>query len=333
MIKKILIGLLGAIILLVIVGFFLPGKMEVSRSINVNAPAEYAFEEVNQLERWNNWSYWNQQDTTMKIAYGDRRMGAGAFYSWQSEDMGDGKLSITESTPFKSIKADLNFMEQGTAKAWYDFEPEGEATKVTMSFSTDFGLNPVGRWIGVLGMRGEMNKAFDHNLNKIKELAEAKPRFSVPITQEDVSGVSYIGLNYTMSPQDHQAVSAQMSKMYTELYSALGKSKIEPAGQPFSIYPKFSAESMDMICALPVPADAKLPKKYKLMQTDAGSAVKAIHKGDYATLEQTHNEINKFIEFRKLEITGAPWEVYVTDPDQEPDKSKWVTEVYYPVKK
>ena len=332
MIKKILFGLLGAIVLLIIVGFFLPGKMEVSKSISINAPAEYAFEEVNGLENWDRWSYWNTLDKTMKITYGDKRMGAGAFYAWESNDMGSGKLSITESVPNTSIKADLDFMEQGTAKAWYDFEPEGEGTKMTMSFSSDFGMNPFARWFGVLAMEAEMNKAFDFSLNKVKELAEAKPKFSVQITQEEVAPITYVGLPHTMSPQDPQAVSTQMGKMYTELFNALKKSKIEMTGSPFCLFPRFSAESMDMVCALPVAANAKVPAKYKVMQTSGGKAIKAIHKGDYANLEATHNEIDKYIEFRKLETNGAPWEVYVTDPMEETDKAKWITEVYYPIK-
>lgn len=31
-------------------------------------------------------------------------------------------------------------------------------------------------------------------------------------------------------------------------------------------------------------------------------------------------------------ITGAPWEEYVNYPPQDPDTSKWLTRVYYPVK-
>jgi len=40
----------------------------------------------------------------------------------------------------------------------------------------------------------------------------------------------------------------------------------------------------------------------------------------------------KFIEENEKEINGASWEVYITDPMSEPDTSKWVTQIYYPVK-
>lgn len=332
MFKKIAIGLIGLVVLLALIGFLLPGKIEVAKSVSINAPAEYAFEEINNIDNWKKWSYWNTLDPEMKMNFGDVRVGAGALYSWDGPDVGQGKMTIAESVPNSSIKIDLDFLEQGTAKAWYTFEPENEGTKLTMGFASETGWNPIARWAGVLFAKPMMNKAFDYNLAKVKELAEAKPKFSVKITEENTQPVNYIGLNHTMSPKDTEAIGAQMGKMYGELFGVLTKSKIQPTGQPFCLFPRFTQESMDMVCALPVPADAKLPTKYKIQQTPGGKAVKAIHLGNYDKLETTHNEINKYIEFKKLEISGAPWEVYVTDPTVEKDPAKWVTEVYYPVK-
>jgi effector-binding domain-containing protein len=330
--KKILLGVVALIVLLLLVGFLLPGKMEMSRSTTVNAPAEYSFEEVNALENWNKWSYWNNLDTTMEVTYGDKKVGEGSWYSWQSEEMGNGKLTITESVPNSSIKTDLDFMENGTAQSWFKFEPEGESTKVTMGFSTDFGMNPIMRLMGATMMEGEMNKAFDYNLAKIKTLAEAKPKYSVKITEENISPVSYIGLPKTMSPQNMQAVSKEMEKMYTELTNVLAKAKVEMNGYPFCIYPRYSPEEMEMVCAVPVAPDAKLPAKYKISQTPGGKAVKATHVGAYEKLEATYKDLDQYIAFKKIEMNGAPWEVYVTDPTVEKDTAKWVTEVYYPVK-
>lgn len=172
--KKILLGLLGIIVLLIIVGFFLPSKIEITRSITMHASPQAAFEQINNLDNWSKWSYWHTLDPGMKITFSENHAGTGAWYSWQSEEMGNGKLTITESEPASMIKADLDFMEQGTAKSWYTFEPKNDSTKVTMGFSTEFGMNPLMRWMGVTMFEREMNKAFDYNLQKIKELAEEK---------------------------------------------------------------------------------------------------------------------------------------------------------------
>lgn len=88
-----------------------------------------------------------------------------------------------------------------------------------------------------------------------------------------------------------------------------------------------------MICAVPVDAAAKVPARYRVMQLESGTAVKATHRGSYKTLEETHNQLNQYLAWRKLEVSGAPWEVYITDPEVEKDTARWVTEVYYPVRK
>jgi len=333
MLKKISFVLAGIIILLVIVGFFLPSKYELIKSIAINAPAAYVFEEVNELKNWDRWSYWNQQDTAMAKTWGEKTAGTGAWYSWNSEEMGEGKLTISESVTDASVKTDLDFMEQGTALSWFNFKPQGEQTEVTIGFSTDFGYNIIGRWMGVTLFSGEMEKAFDHNLAMLKELAEAKPKFTTMIMEAEAPAITYIGLSHTMSPQDPDAASAQMRKMYTELYAALAKAKVQASGAPFCLFTSYSEQSMDFICGVPVASDAKLPAKYPIKSTTSTAAVKGIHNGSYRTLQTAHNEIQQYIKMKKLEEEGAVREVYLTDPEMKKDTAKWVTEVYYPIKK
>jgi len=298
----------------------------------VNAPPEYVFDEVNSLEQWGQWSYWFTLDNTMKVTYGDKRSGAGAYYEWASDELGNGKASITESIPFSSIKADLHFMEDGgSALAWYTFEPEGEGTKVTMGFTSDDHGNPIERWIAAVLIKPEVEKSCDYGLNKLKELAEAKPRFTVPISVEEVKPFYYVGLSHTMNPQDMEAVGAQMGKMYSELQNMLSKAKVEIVGPPLCFFPSYEETSMEMICAFKVAEGAKVSPKYKVATFPGGRAVKAENKGAYANLEIAHGEIDSYLGFKNLQVNGAPWEVYVTDPGNEPDTSKWVTEVYYPV--
>jgi effector-binding domain-containing protein len=336
MVKKILLFVVGLIVVLLLIGFVLPRKFELTKSEVINAPAEYVFEEINNLERWPDWSYWNTLDPNMEVMYSEQKVGTGASYEWKgNSDVGEGKLTITESKPNESVACDLFFMQaEEASKAVYQLEPTEGGTKLTMSFDTDFGMNPIMRWMGVAMFPSEMNKAFDYNFSKLKEIAEAKPKFTVTISEETINPISYIGISTTMSFEDGAAISAQMGKSYGELMGALQKAKVEIAGAPFCLYPRWDEEKkeMDMVCALPVPPDAKLPAKYPVMQIASGNAVKAIHLGDYNKLEDTHNQINQYIHYKKLEIIGAPWEVFLTDPEMEKDTTKWVTEVFYPVK-
>ena len=333
MIKKILIGLAVIIVALILAGFLLPSATVIDKSVVIKAPANYVFEELNDLKNWPRWSYWNSIDPEMKTTFSEPSLGAGAHYTWDGPHTGKGKLTITASEPDRSLACSVAFSESGAGITTHTLEPGKDGVTLVSNFTYEHGMNVISRWMGLIFISGEVSKAMDYEGAKLKELAEAKPRFSVSISEVEVPATHYIGLSHTMSTQDPAAIAAQMSKMYGELMGALAKTKTAMTGPPFCLYPRFDDTSMDFIAALPVGADAKLPAKYKMMQTTGGPAVKAIHLGDYKALESTHNQLNQFITWRKLEINGAPWEVYITDPEVEKDTAKWVTEVYYPVRK
>jgi effector-binding domain-containing protein len=331
MIKKILFAIAGLIVVLVLIGFVFPAKLIISKSYTINAPTTAVFEEINDLERWQNWQYWNTLDPDMKITYGEKKVGTGASYSWEGPNLGTGTLAISESIPDKSIAIDMDF-GGNPAKGFYSLVPTGKSTQLNLNFSNDAGMNPIGHWINVF-MKGEIEKSFDYAGEKIKSIAEAKPTFTYAITEEIIPAISYVGLLHTMSPQDPAAISAQMAKMYGELEILLMKAKVTSTGYPFALYPVYTEESMDMICAMPVAATAKLPARYKVETTISSRAIKGVHRGDFSNLMALHMELDKYLQYKGLTMNGAPMEVYVTDPMLEKDTAKWITEVYYPVKK
>lgn len=335
MLKKILIGLAVLIVALLLIGFLLPGKMEITRSTTVNASVENVFDEFNDLKKWQEWQYWNtlEKPGDMTLTFGDKTEGTGAWYAWDGKKTGKGKITITESVPDKSVASDIEFTGSGVAKGLYTVEPEGDGTKATMNFVFDNGMNPIGRWMSLL-MKGELEKAFEYGLSKVKERAEAKPKFSVDISEVSTPVMFYVGVESKgVSTANSDAVNAQMSKTFTQVATDLNKAKIQITGAAFCIITKWdeATRQMDMICGFPVDEKAKVPAKYKVQQVPAGKAVKGVHRGDYAKMEATHNELMKYIELKSLSMAGAPWESYLTDPMVEKDTAAWVTEIFYPI--
>jgi effector-binding domain-containing protein len=335
MLKKILIGLAVLIVALLLVGFLLPGKMEVSRSISVNAPVENVFDEFNDVKKWQEWQYWNtlEKPGEMALTYGEKTEGIGAWYSWDGKNTGKGKITITESVPNKSVASSIEFTGSGTAVGLYTVEPEGESTKASMNFTFDNGMNPIGRWFSLF-MKGEIEKAFDFGLARIKERAEAKPKFKSDISETTTEVIHYIGIpTGSMNTEDEKAMMAVMEKSYGQLGADVAKAKIQLAGPAFCLVTKWdeATKQTEMICAFPVAADAKVPSNYKIQQVPAGKAVKAVHKGDYSGLTNAHMEIDTYMKSKNLTMAGNPWESYVIDSMAEKDTAKWVTEIYYPI--
>jgi hypothetical protein len=62
------LGLFIAVVLLLLIGFSFPAKLDMSQSIFVDAPASHTFEEVSDLKNWQRWSYWQARDTSIHLS-------------------------------------------------------------------------------------------------------------------------------------------------------------------------------------------------------------------------------------------------------------------------
>ena len=107
--KKVLIILASLVGLWLLTAIFMPSERVVTREIDIYAPADSVFEQFNTLKYWKKWSYWDQADSTMKSTYNGPESGVGATHSWESEQMGNGTLTIIESNRPTSIKYELAF--------------------------------------------------------------------------------------------------------------------------------------------------------------------------------------------------------------------------------
>ena len=183
--KKIGIGLLVVIVLLVIVSFFLPSKVVVARSMVIKAPQEVVFNQVNTLKNWPNWMPWIKMDPNMKLTYDGPASGTGAKYSWSSEkhDVGHGSLTITASTPNTEIDNAMAFEGRGNSTSDFKFEAADGGTKVTWSMESDMGMNPIGRYMGLM-MDGMLGKTFEEGLGNLEKASQtAAAAMTQPMVQ------------------------------------------------------------------------------------------------------------------------------------------------------
>ena len=100
---------------------------------------------------------------------------------------------------------------------------------------------------------------------------------------------------------------------------------------PFAIYHQFGPEGVDMECAIPVAQAIAGSGVIVAGETPSGRVAVVSYFGPYNGLSEAHDALGDWIEAEGLGQDGPPWEVYVTDPGEEPDSAKWQTDVYYPV--
>jgi uncharacterized protein YndB with AHSA1/START domain len=171
LLKKIVLGFVILVAVLLGIGFLLPAKYKVERSVVIQAPVEVVFDQVNDLKKNEAWSPW--KDPTMKITYSENTVGKGAVSSWESKDMGNGSQTIEASVPNQSITTYLDFKEMGHANAHWTFVQEGEGVKVTQAMTGDQGMNPVKRYFGLM-MDKMIGSHFETGLASLKRVSEER---------------------------------------------------------------------------------------------------------------------------------------------------------------
>ena len=126
-------------------------------------------------------------------------------------------------------------------------------------------------------------------------------------------------------------ISTKLGEMLPAVFSHVMGNGGAPAGMPFARYDTLSEDTCEIEAGAPVAAHVAETDQIKQSTPPAGPAVKLTHVGPYENLPAAHTTLQEWLEENKREAAGPPWEVYVTDPGKEPDNTKLVTEVYYPL--
>ena len=339
----IIVLILAALVLgLVIFG---PSSGHLERQVTINAPADAVFADVSNMKAFNKWSPWFQADPDAEYVWEGPPSGEGAKMTWYSEnpDLGNGYMLITEVRPGEFVNMDMGFDQNGNKDftdegeekptASFTLEEEGEGTKVTWTFDIS-GVSGFEKMM-VVGLDMFLGPFYEQGLNALKERVENRPALTAKISVEKAESIAFAGKEATAA-NDPDEISQVMSDTYFAIMDAIEENgvKMREEGYPLAIATAYDESGISMICGIPVSDDAVLEEGegVSIMSSPEGTAVRAIHYGDYASLEETHNQISEYADFYGYEISGNPWEVYITDPTLEADTAKWVTEVYYPVK-
>lgn len=173
MAKKILLGVVAVIVLLVLAGFLMPGQVHVERSVVVNAPPAAVFPHLCDFESSQKWSPWATRDENLENSYTGTPCTVGYENTWKSDhpQVGNGSQAITAIEQDKRVETALDFGENGTAEAQFTLVPEGEGTKVTWGFDMDAGMNPIARWMGLF-MDGWIGPDYEKGLANLKAQVE-----------------------------------------------------------------------------------------------------------------------------------------------------------------
>jgi uncharacterized protein YndB with AHSA1/START domain len=174
MLKTVAIGIAVLIAAILVFAATKPDTFRVQRSATIKAPPEKIFAILNDFQRWETWSPWEEKDPAMKRTFSVVTGGKGAVYSWEgNKDVGQGRMEIADSVPPSRLAIKLDFLKPFEAHNMVEFTlaPQGDATNVTWAMQ---GRSPY--FVKIIHVFVDMDtlvgKDFEAGLANLKAVAE-----------------------------------------------------------------------------------------------------------------------------------------------------------------
>lgn len=178
LVKKILIALAAIVVIFLVVVATRPADFRVERTATLAAPMPVVFEQVNDLHKWDAWSPWAKLDPAMKSTFSGPPAGTGAAHHWVgNSEVGEGRMTITESRPNELVRMKLEFIEPfaATNTAEFTFKPDGDRTTITWSMSGHNGFMAKA-FCMFMDMDKMVGGQFEQGLSNMKSVVEVANR-------------------------------------------------------------------------------------------------------------------------------------------------------------
>ena len=141
---------------LVITPFMLPSSKTVTRKTVIDAPAAEIYELVSSNTGFQAFNPYKAKDPELKITLSGPDHGVGSSFAFDGKE-GKGTQTITSLEENKSVTMRIDLGSMGQPISTFKLDQIGDnQTRVTWSTRSDFGMNPIGRVIGMFldGMLG-----------------------------------------------------------------------------------------------------------------------------------------------------------------------------------
>ena len=331
--KGLFLGIIGLIVVLAIVGLFLPSSARVERSIVIDRPASLIFPMLNSFERFNEWSPWFGLDPAAEYSYSGPSSGVGARMQWKGNAaVGSGSQLITDSKPESQIDIDLEFSDIGIAKVGLRLEPQDKGTRVTWSYTADAGFDLIGRYFGLIVDRF-VGADYEKGLVQLKALVESFPNTDIAGADIELIDVAARPILYVTasSSQDLDAISKAYADAYGLILPLMNAAELVPTGPVLGIDNYWDDRGYGFDAAIPVArTDIELQAPVQAGQTYAGRAVRVRYVGAYAGLGDAQSKGEAYIAVHKLKAHDRVYTEFVSDPDDTPE-DQLISVVYLPV--
>lgn len=311
------------------------GEFTVERSKIINSPKSAVYNYVNDAKNWKEWYSLAVEDSLINITPSQIAVGKGSSFSWQGEQ-GEGDLQTINVKENDSIIQKMNF--------------NGNAADVSISFKDTLGKTKVSwKAKGQMGFLFKVLTAFNGGAVKVfgsifeKSLVNLDKKLDYEINTYSVKVDGLV--NKTETFYLAQTFTSEFSKVgknagivFTKITDFCKKNNITISGKPFVIYHTY--DTVNELTRLSICIPIKDPI-FIIEGSDISSktlqpfqAVKTTLTGDYSHTQKALDKTTDYLRSKYLNVDAAfsHLEIYTIGKNEINNPSKWITEIYYPIK-
>jgi hypothetical protein len=291
------ISLILAIVLLLVLAFtylFIPNKITVSQRLNIPANREAIFRKLGDTTEWTKW--------------------------WPGE--------------YKANNVNSSFMINGLRYKLDDkkltcLSVNANETTISLNGVIPTSYNPIRR-IQLFFTANKIKKDANTLIQSIKsQYSTTTSLYGYDIQKKLV--VDSILLSTSKEIKEYPSINIIYS-LIDELKTYIKQQSANETGNPMLNI--FTKDSVTYLVKVAIPVDKKLPSSgnisYRWM-LGGGNILITDVKGGEGEIQKAYVQIQNYISDYKRVAPAIPFESLVTDRRQEPDSSKWITRIYYPV--
>lgn len=173
---KLLLAIVAALVLAVMLfAWTLPSDVSIERKETINVPQEYAFDYLDSLKNWEDWTVWKDLDSTLVYTYSESSVGKGAKQTWKGSHTDEASLVFTHIYPPNKIEFELFWGDGRTSFMGYikTKRINDKQTEIHWVHYKDVGWNPFMRILGSM-LEDAIGPKFEKSLKNLKKQLELK---------------------------------------------------------------------------------------------------------------------------------------------------------------
>jgi effector-binding domain-containing protein len=246
---------------------------------------------------------------------------------------GDGYLYNGRSFTARHIYltgADVLIDHEGdTSSCMLSMIPFGtDSIKITWDYQLQTSLNPIKR----RRQQGDAKSLQADMTNVLQQMAsflsDEQNIYHIQVTRSTITDTLLVMTRQTLNQEPTQATIYGLIHQLQQYINKAGAQAINP---PMLHVRKTDSSQVEVMVALPVNKVVNSAGAFAFKRMVPGHVLVTEITGGAGTVRNSFQQLEKYAVDHRLESPAIPFESLVTDRIQQPDSSKWITKIYYPV--